>query len=229
MRRYDAEGQLVAVDDGNDDRDGHTLPPLVARPYHGRESTRAREQNAERHSQNRAQWRRHEETVSLEGEDRPNPPSRTRLASGFRTDHQAAKRRTEVEHAREAMTWDALHRHDDRGWQPAVSSNFRHAGDLHNAELEPASPKAVLDHTSKRKKKGTSATKKARGKRSRKGRSEVGEQNTTQPWQQFRLPDLEQSPMALQPWAAQLAVEGWQGTGVDADFSPWGELPMGPD
>lgn len=229
VRRYDEEGNLSALDDSACENNGRKLPPLVARPYQRKESTRVREQMAERHSQIRAQRRRHEQSVSPEPEDHLRPAPRMKLSSGFRTDHEAAKRRNEVQDAREAMTWDALHRHDGKGWQPSVSSNFRHAGDLHSAELEQLGPSSALNQSPKRKKKTRAAsTTKSRGKRNSKGRGEVGCLNPAQPWQDFRLPDLDsqKSPTALQPWAAQLAVEGWQGSGTDTDFSPWGELPL---
>jgi hypothetical protein len=228
VRRYDEEGNLLDLDGDGCGNDGSKLPPLVARPYQGRESTRVRERMAERHSQIRAQRRRHEQSVSPEPEDRPRAATRMKLSSGFRTDHKASKRRSEVQDAREAMTWDALHRHDGKGWQPSVSSTFRHAGDLHSAELEHVGPSSALDQSPKRKKKRAASTKKLRAKRNSKGRSEVGRLNPAQPWEEFRLPDIDgqKSPTALRPWAAQLAVEGWQGTGVDTDFSPWGELPL---
>lgn len=228
VRRYDEEGNLLSLDDGGSGGDGSKLPALVARPYRGRESTRARERMAERHSQIRAQRRRHEQSVSPKPEDKPKAAVRTKLSSGFRTDQKAAKRRAEIQDAREAMTWDALHRNDGRGWQPSVSSTFRHAGDLHSAELEQLGPSSALDQSPKRKKKRAASTKKLRAKRNSTRRSEVGSLNAAQPWEDFRLPDLDSqsSPTALQPWAAQLAVEGWQGTGVDTDFSPWGELPL---
>lgn len=227
VRRYDEEGKLLAVDDVGSGNDSNTLPPLIARPYKGRESTRVRERNAERHSQIRAQ-RHREEGESPEDKGQSRATARVRLSSGFRTDYQASKRRSEVQHAREAMTWDALQRHDGKGWQPAVSSKFRHAGALHIAELESLGPSSAVNLSPKWKKKSASPTKQLRAKRNINGRSE-GRLNPARPWEEFRLPDLEQSPTALQPWAAQLAGEGWRGTGIDTDFSPWGELPLGGD
>ena len=226
MRRYDEEGKLLALDDVGSGNDRNMLPPLIARQYKGRESTRVRERNAERHSQIRAQ-RHREESESPEDKDQSRATARVKLSSGFRTDYQASKRRSEVQRAREAMTWDALQRNDGKGWQPAVSSKFRHAGDLHIAELESLGPSSAVNLSPKWKKTSASPTKQLRGKRNINRRSEVGRLNPAHPWEEFRLPDLEQSPTALQPWPAQLAGEGWRGSGIDTDFSPWGELPVG--
>ena len=253
VRRYDAEGMLKeAGPDVAAAADRRALPPIVAQPLlQGRMSTRDHEKNAVRHSQLRAQRRsRRAESTSptREGgadpqqphlEQQPTPVARGKLTSGFRTDSQAAKRRTEVQDARNAMTWGARRRvagglsadGGAAGWQPAVSANYRHAGDLHSAELVSPDPKTALNQASPKRKKGGSKT---RRKRAARASEEVGGNlNATQPWEDFKLPALgPQSgggtggagPTALQPWAAQLAGDGWQGTGVDAEFSPWGAL-----
>ena len=243
VRRYDVDGKLSAVDDTGETA---ALPPLLVASqtsFHGRMSTRVRERNAERHSQIRAQRRRRAESSSPSraecaaaagqpaaaaggGDDNAD----RRLPSGFRTDRQAAKRRSEVHDAREAMTWDALRQRGGAsdgsggGWQPAVSANFRHAGDLHSAQLNSTSPesKVALNQTSPKRKKGSSKARRKRGDSERGSLARTG----VQPWEEFRLPDVVQSPTALavQPWAAQLAGDGWQGTGTDADFSPWGAM-----
>jgi hypothetical protein len=241
VRRYDVDGKLSAVDDTGETAAHGTLPPLLVASsqtsYHGRMSTRVRERNAERHSQIRAQRRRRAESRSPSRAEcaaaaaagQPAVDDR-RLPSGFRTDRQAAKRRSEVQDAREAMTWDALRQRGGAsdgsggGWQPAVSANFRHAGDLHSAQLSSTSPesKVALNQTSPKRKKGSSKARRKRGGSERGSLARTG----VQPWEEFRLPDVVQSPTALavQPWAAQLAGDGWQGTGTDADFSPWGAM-----
>jgi hypothetical protein len=226
VRRYDAEGRLQVAADP----ERRALPPIVvSRPRPSR-TTRDHEKDAIQHSKNRAQRRRYAESASLarEGDQQPQPQpvAGGRLSSGFRTDGQAAKRRAEMQDARDAMMWRAIGGGAGSGsWQPSVSANYRNVPDLHSADLVSPDPKNPLNQTSPKRKKAGSKNRAAAGSKSRA--TGGGSPNKTAPWENFTLPALGPQarggadPTSMQPW---LAGDGWQGSGMDADFSPWGEL-----
>ena len=190
VRRYDAEGTLKEVVHRVDRA---VLPPIIPKPLlQGRMSTRDHEINAVRHSQKRRERRRAESTSpTREGgafgpQQQPQQPpvANSKLSSGFRTDSKASKRRTEVQDARNAMTWNARRRvagglsADGGGsWQPAVSANYHHAGDLHSADLAWPDPKTALNQTSPKKAPfQTSPKRKKAGKKRRRKLREAGAQ-----------------------------------------------------